>query len=1316
VFQTRTGLLCLIAYSLGLCLIAFAAVVLADGDTLPGENYGNAGHSISTAGGELYQSVEDLYLSGPLPLLLTRYYSSALKLNPNVQSRLGNNWTHNFDVHLILSADTAKVVFLRGRVITFKLIGKNWVLVLPSPFGYQLLPEKTGSFQFLDIGSNLIYTFNPGQKGRLERIQDRNGNALTLSYLPNSPEQLAEVSDGLGRSLDFFYNSDLGRLTDVRDQTGRNVGYGYAGTNLYSVSSPNGNASLLDYTYVSDRVGLLTAEHRFRGNIPYRYSYDDSGRAASESTGGGNTTTFAYDTPTAGKTTVTDPLKAKSVFQNLGTDLLEQDDAAGNPLRMTYDENHRRTTYTDRTGNSTTYTYHSPSGLLESIKYPDGSKLICSYTATTTNGFTFHDLNEITFPDGTSGLFDRDTAGNVLVRTDRNGKKWRYLYNAFGQVLTATLPSGGVVTFTYTSDGTRSSVQFPGRTPITLGYDALDRMTSKKYSDGNLWTYSYDGQDNLLSVADEGGNVTSYQYDGNGHPLSRSDAEGGAVTFLLSATEQLTQINSGLAQAISFTFDPADRYQSIVGPNGELGRISYDPTGNPVIFQDGLAQLWKQEFDQNGRLISFTTPLAEKTQLSRDILGHVTGISSPLGNQWGFVYDTLERLTSIQDPYSATTRFTYDSSGRLTSFQLPDGASARYTRNPQGQITAVTDPRGNLWQFARDISGRLTSSTDPLGNVQGFERDDRGRITRVNLPGRSFTIGRDPAGHVRYKDFSEGLVLLYDYDGRGLLRSGTNLALQRDDQGRLSGSNGIAIDRDSQGRIARILLAPGKAISYSYDKRDRVIELSDWLGGETRLDYDNDGRLTTIRRSNGVITKYGYDAEGLIVSIAETGAKVTANTTLTRDKRGRVVKASRTVPLSPLPEQLASVGRNYSFDTAYQVIGFGYDTLGRRTSDKTRTYDWDAASRLNSFTENGKTVRFQYDSIGVMTQLTKDGTPLDFVWNYAFDLPSVSIARQGGADWTYYVHAPNGDLLYSIASSSGKRRCYHYDEIGNTLFLSDDGGVITDSYAYSPEGILLSSTGDSDNPFTFAGRYGAIRLGNTNLYSMRLRIYDSATNCFLSRDPIFRLEPNQINPYQYAVGNPVTYFDVTGEGVQAPGEDFDLESRQSINGERRFGGFPLEAAGGRQIFGQMANQVELHSHQNVNQSFRQLSLFDLFKRAGSFRSLLTSEEIVGEPLMVLRDRLSAEQLAQGTREVEAEIQSGRDLILKNYGAAAENVWRSFRAREITEIEKNELLFRTRRSLEELDLVVDDWDEAEILINVLTVKHPLTSPVLYPFDY
>src|SRR6185295_5419297 len=111
---------------------------------------------------------------------------------------------------------------------------------------------------------------------------------------------------------------------------------------------------------------------------------------------------------------------------------------------------------------------------------------------------------------------------------------------------------------------------------------------------------------------------------------------------------------------------------------------------------------------------------------------------------------------------------------------------------------------------------------------------------------------------------------------------------------------------------------------------------------------------------------------------------------------------------------------------------------------------------------------------------------------------------------------------------AGTRAFYHFDEMGNTLFLTDGSGAVSDAYAYSPYGELIASSGNSDNAFTFAGKYGALSLGS-GLYSMRRRVYDSTTASFISRDPQARLDPRLINPYQYGAGNPLAFVDVTGE-------------------------------------------------------------------------------------------------------------------------------------------------------------------------------------------
>src|SRR6202035_4550782 len=100
----------------------------------------------------------------------------------------------------------------------------------------------------------------------------------------------------------------------------------------------------------------------------------------------------------------------------------------------------------------------------------------------------------------------------------------------------------------------------------------------------------------------------------------------------------------------------------------------------------------------------------------------------------------------------------------------------------------------------------------------------------------------------------------------------TGAAFEYDVRGFMIGSNGLAVPRDATGRIAQVTLAPGKAVQYTYDRRNRVVQISDWLGGSTTFSYDADGRVIAVTRPNGVMTAYGYDAEAQVTSIVESVA------------------------------------------------------------------------------------------------------------------------------------------------------------------------------------------------------------------------------------------------------------------------------------------------------------------------------------------------------------------------------------------------------------------------------------------------------------
>ena len=128
-------------------------------------------------------------------------------------------------------------------------------------------------FHQLHAGA-VTYTYD--NAGKLTRIEDRNGNALTLTYTGND---LNQVSDGLGRALSFTYTS--GKLTEVlqgltvaQSQTARGIpfrciSFSYTGDNLSYYTNARGNTTTYSYTKAGGLVGLMTSKTRPEGNTPY---------------------------------------------------------------------------------------------------------------------------------------------------------------------------------------------------------------------------------------------------------------------------------------------------------------------------------------------------------------------------------------------------------------------------------------------------------------------------------------------------------------------------------------------------------------------------------------------------------------------------------------------------------------------------------------------------------------------------------------------------------------------------------------------------------------------------------------------------------------------------------------------------------------------------------------------------------------------------------------------------------------------------------------------------------------------------------------
>ena len=1080
------------------------------------QNSQSLGDPISTATGELYLAQPDIPRSGVMGLEFSRFYSSHLA-SSKLTSALGVNWMHNYDAVLSVLADTATAILFTGKSVTFKQTNGAWAMSGMQSNVYQFAVTSSG-YQMLDVADNLVYSFD--SSGALTRIADRNGNALTIVQSAAGP---VSVSDGVGRTLTFTYTA--GHLTKVQDQSGRPVLFDYTGNNLTAATDLLGRRTNYTYATSGQYNGLLTAALKPAGNTPQTQTYDDQGRVIKQTDAGGNAITLSYN---AGTTTITDPTStsAQHTYSNTGA-LSKIVDPDRQAVELSYDSSMHLTTLADRNGGTTGFTYHAPTGYPASSTNSLGNTTSYSYTAQPQNGFTFYNLTGIVYPDGSTASLNYDAKGNVLSRTDGAGAKTSFTYTARGLRETSVRPSGGVATFTYNSDNTLAFVKSPAGDTNSFSYDSAKRLSKITQADGSVREFTHDDPNNVIAIKNEQNDSRSFTFDTNNRIATATDYLGAVKSYQYDNRDQVSAFVDQLGNVTAYTYDEQNRPQSTTMPSGYKLTSTYNSQGRVSGLSDNVGSLWTRTFDREALPVSTTDALGRTWKIARNALGQISQVTGPSGAFTSLSYDKFGRILQFKDSASISLAYTYDAAGRVRSASQGGLVTARFSRDGDGNLTRVADANGSNWDFGFDNAGRMVSKKDPLGNNTAFTYDSQQRISKVTMPSSSLGFTYSGTGLPVRRLYSDGLDLKYTYNKNGQLTDANGIALAYDTTGSIVSSNGTGIARDSSGRIASITMGPGLVVTYTYNERGLLSSVRDWTGGGVDFTFDAARAIKGIARTNGVSTKIAYDADAYASSIVESsGERMIASLALTHDPAGKMLSSDRNLPGTI---NLPSDSQTYTYDAAGQMGSATYDAQGRMTSDGARTFVWDGASRLTSYTPaGGLPVAFTYDAYGSMIARG----PRTFVINYALGPGAVGIVRDGAADKRYYVYTPGGALLYSVEAADNTHRFYHFDESGNTTFLTDDTGAVSDSYGITPFGEVVNSSGQTDNPFTFQGASGVMQEGSSGLYYMRARFYDAATARFLSRDPLsIAVRPLSVNPYQYAELNPVTNGDPTGLGT-----------------------------------------------------------------------------------------------------------------------------------------------------------------------------------------
>jgi RHS repeat-associated protein len=1068
---------------------------------------------VDAASGQFYETETDLSLGGPIPVAFRRFYSSQLSTS-GASSALGVNWMSNFDLALSVSGSTAKVLMFSGQVLTFLNTTAGWLLISPQQTVYQLT-QSGSNYQLLDPETKFVYTFSGGV---LTQISDRRGNTVTITQGSNGPTQ---VADSLGRAITFTYTGSS--LTKLTDQSGRSVIFSYSNGVLASVTDVYNQTT--KYTYTG--TALMSKRTLPLGNTPTTQAYDGKNRVTSQTDPNNNVTTIAYDN-SAG-TAVTDPLgNSTHITSNPNGDPSRLTDPKGGMAVVVYDSNGRRVSVTDKLGNKTAYTYEPHTGSIGSITDALGNTTTYNYISQSQNGFTYYVLSGISYPDGTSSSMTYDNTGNLLTLKAKDGSGKTFTYDSKGRVLTITAVNQQTTKFTWNTDSTLATVTDPLGNTRTYSYDSLKRMVSVVDENGGktgfIWDKSTAGPMRVVSppglggtavygdsnrqistVVPPSGGVATTTYTLSGHIATYTDANSNQTTWSYDVDDRVSAATDGSGVKLSYVYDAIGRVTSVTDANGTRGAYTYTAEGQVASATDGSGGQRSYAYDASGRRVSVTTPANHVYQTGYDKLGYIVSNTNPLGE-----VETVAR----------------DAAGRLTSITMPGSVTTAFQRDALGNIVALTTPNGNTWTYGFDALGRVNKAADPLGQSTSLTYTGN-QLTGATFPLGSVSITRNGVNEIIQRKYSDGTTTNFTYDNAGYLATATGYSVTRNKAYQPVTMNGIGIAYDKSNRPAALTYAPGKTITYTYDGGGRLASVSDWSGGKTTFGYDGAGRVTSLTYPNGVTTNYSYDADGEVIQIA---AGNLASISLTRDAAEKITGADRSLPIAPT---LAPANQQFSYDAAGQLTSAASDAMGRVTSQNGRKYTWNLANQLTGFSDGVNSGTFTYDAFGEMTSSTASGAAENFVYNYVFSAPSLSIVQKGGSDLRYYVYLPNGTLLYSIEAADNSRHFYHFDEMGNTVFLTNDSGAVSDSYAITPYGEINAHVGTAENPFTWQGQFGAIQEG-AGLYYLRSRHYDASAARFLSRDPALYSDPRSGEPYVYAAGNPLRYIDPDGTDITLP--------------------------------------------------------------------------------------------------------------------------------------------------------------------------------------
>jgi YD repeat-containing protein len=1019
--------------------------------------------------GEVQQQVTDLCLPGRgLDFVWTRTYRS----RTGQDTPQGTRWSHGYDVRCAPNGTALDVTDGTGRLDTYRLQADG-TYSCPELFRegaftggvFRLTFADTGFWEFLPLDTSPA-------SGKLARIQDRNGNAVTLSY--DGSGRLAQIHDTLERVHTVAYTPE-GRVAAVTDSTGRTVTYSYyadgeaggSAGDLRSVTSPpvtgtpNGNdfpsGKTVAYTYSSGQADpranhLLLSVTDALGQVVLLCDYD---LVAASPTFQRCVSAQRGTLPPACVTYLSQTPSPDNRFAALRCIV---NDPEGHVSERSFDLRNRCVAVRDYTGRATpgqpvTDTVNRPAVKLRGDD-PDDFQMTCTWNRDSL-------LLGASLPGGSVLSFVREADLNPFTRARKRADLRRFTQRAIPGRDTDSDGDG-------TSDIeeiTQSFAHDPrfGSDPTLPPSDPFSRdatlVTALACSAGpgsssarvlptvnKRFGIGLSSPDCPLGVSARGGGLLC---GSTPHFIvAETDPNGNTTTAEYDVSGNRTRVVSqpdGTTYPIidwDVAYDLHGQPTACTHPPDAAGRRKTDA----VSWHQGLVTQIVEDAESGGLQLT--------TGLERDSRGNVTRIVDPRGTDVLITYNALNQRMSIARQTQGATfgervksSFSYDANNNLvgvvTDNRHPDGRFV--AGNPSWETVIVYDALSRPTLLAHELSHTVQQRV----MTNQFVYDANDRLVLHRLP--EAVDGADPDN-----------LIAYSYDERGLFFS----------EERASGTGLSTVDTydyDANGNLARVSKIDAFTIKqslYAYDGFNRCVKTTDAMGNVATRCFDANGNLT-YERADGETT----DLPG------DKGNRKLAETRYTYDALSR--RTSRIVSFFDIFTELALGDGQSVTACAYAPNG----QLSAVTNDNGHgtTFAYDRVGRLASVTDpKGNLSVYAYDPNGNLLSVTQaDRSDVSageqlFTRTFAYDALNrcVSATDNAGNGVTYAYDSC--DRTVSETDPSGNETVYAHDGLGRVTDTThydgekERGITINTSHVEYRNNRLISVTDANTNTTSYA--------------------------------------------------------------------------------------------------------------------------------------------------------------------------------------------------------------------------------------------------------